>query len=308
MKNRITFSQAIEGYVMAAQARHLSPNTINDYLNTFSKFLDFLSEDPPIESISVKQVEAFLACQKVAKKTILNYHTGLSALWTWAVKEDLIKTQILHQVDRLKPEKKAIVPYSKSDIKLMMDALKKSRVYFRQGKKDSAHSLPNAERNRAIILVLLDTGIRSSELCSLLIHQVDLRNMRLRVMGKGSKERTVPFSPRTSQAIWRYLTTRKDDTAGDPLFLTLNRGPLNRHDFRRTLVRIGRRAGVKDVNVHRFRHTFAINYLRNGGDPWSLQMILGHSSMETVKIYLALAQADLEKTHKIASPVDNWRL
>ena len=71
---------------------------------------------------------------------------------------------------------------------------------------------------------------------------------------------------------------------------------------------IGRRAGVKGVTVHRFRHTFAINYLRNGGDPWSLQMMMGHSSMETVKIYLALAQAELEKTHKTASPVDNWRL
>jgi len=74
------------------------------------------------------------------------------------------------------------------------------------------------------------------------------------------------------------------------------------------LERIGVRAGVSGVTVHRFRHTFAINYLRNGGDPWSLQMMLGHSTMEMVKNYLALAQADLEKNHKIASPVDNWRL
>ena len=83
---------------------------------------------------------------------------------------------------------------------------------------------------------------------------------------------------------------------------------MNRDHLLKSLRSIGRRAGIPKVNVHRFRHTFAINYLRNGGDPWSLQMMLGHSTMEMVKNYLALAQADLEKNHKIASPVDNWRL
>ena len=83
---------------------------------------------------------------------------------------------------------------------------------------------------------------------------------------------------------------------------------MDRDRLLKALISIGKRAGVKGVNVHRFRHTFAINYLRNGGDSWSLQMMLGHSTMEMVKNYLALAQADLEKNHKMASPVDNWRL
>jgi len=137
---------------------------------------------------------------------------------------------------------------------------------------------------------------------------MDVRNRRLTVFGKGSKERTIPFSARTGQALWRYLALRKNETAGNFLFVSLTQGPLDRHDLLKTLERIGERAGVEEVNVHRFRHTFAINYLRNGGDPWSLQMMLGHSTMEMVKNYLALAQADLEKNHKIASPVDNWRL
>ena len=76
----------------------------------------------------------------------------------------------------------------------------------------------------------------------------------------------------------------------------------------RILVTIGSRARVPGVNVHRFRHTFAINYLRNGGDPYSLQMMLGHATLDMVKNYLALAQVDLDQNHKLASPVDNWRL
>jgi site-specific recombinase XerD len=70
----------------------------------------------------------------------------------------------------------------------------------------------------------------------------------------------------------------------------------------------GGRSHLLDVNIYRFRHTFAINFLLNGGDPWSLQMMLGHSTMEMVKTYLSIAQADLDNSHKPASPVDNWRL
>ena len=309
MKRSITFSEAVEGYLLAATARHLSKHTIRDYLNTYRKFQIFLDHDPPFDKITNKQIEAFLAAQTVSKKTVLNYHIGLSALWTWAIENEIVQEHIVQKVERVKPEKRSIVPYSEDDVRAMLTSLTTSRGYTRPGKKGSQHSLPQAERNRAIIMLLLDTGIRATELCELSINQVDLQNRRVTVFGKGSKERTIPISPRTAQAIWRYLKTdRQEDYISERLFTTLNGRPMDRDRLLKSIRSIGKRAGLQGANVHRFRHTFAINYLRNGGDPFSLQISLGHSTMEMVKNYLALAQADLEKNHLRASPVDHWRL
>ena len=308
MKTQFSFSQAVEGYLLAANSRHLSPLTIRDYSITFRKFQDFIDDDPPIEGITPHRVEEFLAAQSVSKKTILNYHIGLSALWTWAVNEGLASDHILHRVERVKPEKRSIVPYSEDEIRAMLGALGRSRLYHRPRKMATDHALPHSERNRAIILLLLDTGIRASELCELRFNQINVRLQRITVFGKGSKERTIPFSARTGQALWKYLAIRRDDRAGNAVFQTLDGGPMDRDRLLRVLQNIGRRAGLQAVNVHRFRHTFAINFLRNGGNGYTLQMILGHTTMEMVRKYLNLAQADLQSAHRIASPVANMRL
>ena len=99
--NKINFSQAIDGYLLFANARRLSHHTIRDYTTTFRKFMNFMNGDPLVEEISKKQVELFLAAQKVSKKTLLNYHTGLSAFWTWCFKEGIAKEHIMQKVKLL---------------------------------------------------------------------------------------------------------------------------------------------------------------------------------------------------------------
>ena len=169
--------------------------------------------------------------------------------------------------------------------------------------------MTTALRNRTIILLLLDTGIRASELCGLAIKDADLTNKRILVLGKGNKERAVPISPRTAKTLWRYLTTeRKDEPVNAPLFLGSEGDPLNRDALLKLLIRLRAKAGVNDCHPHRFRHTFAVNFLRNGGNAFELQMALGHTTLQMVQTYLALAQADLDAAHRKASPVENWRL
>jgi site-specific recombinase XerD len=110
--------------------------------------------------------------------------------------------------------------------------------------------------------------------------------------------RIIPISTKTASALFKIIS--HSDTEY-PLGITRTR-------LAHLLNEIGTRAGVASVHPHRFRHTFAVFYLRNGGDVFSLQSILGHSSMEIVKRYLTLAQVDLDKAHQRASPVVNMRL
>lgn len=197
--------------------------------------------------------------------------------------------------------------YLSDDIRALLQATGSSRSYRNRGAM-TANTLQNQDRNRAIILLLLDTGIRADELCTMKIADLDLKGQLIKVFGKGDKERIIPICSKTAQALWRYTASRPSARSDEPLFLTREGNEFNRHRLLKQLQAIGNRAGVRNVHPHRFRHTFAISFLRNGGNGYTLQMILGHTTMEMVRKYLNLAQADLESAHRLASPVANWRL
>lgn len=308
----ILLSQAIQGFDLAMHARSLSTNTIADYNRTLNLFLAYLPNNPLVSIITKADVEGFLAYHRprLTNKSLRNYHIGLSAFWTWCVNEKLCRFHIPHGIQKARAEVRVIEPLSLQEVRLLLSAVRKSRPYQAAGKVSGMleMSLPFASRNTAIILLLLDTGLRASELCGAKIHSADLVACHITVMGKGKKERRVPFSARTGKAIWRYLSTRENAGPDDALFLSSGGSPLNRNELANTLARAAKRAGMMEANPHKFRHTFAINYLRNGGDVYTLQKILGHSTMEMCRRYLAIAQVDLEQAHRRASPVDNWKL
>lgn len=111
---------------------------------------------------------------------------------------------------------------------------------------------------------------------------------------------------RTRPALWRYLQERDALDPAAPLFVSATGKALTVSALRKRLVAIGARCDVPDAHPHRFRYTFSIQYLRNGGDIYTLQALLGHSSLTMVSHYLKIAQADVENAHRRASPVDNW--
>jgi len=150
---------------------------------------------------------------------------------------------------------------------------------------------------------MLDTGLRASEICGLIMVNLDMNNKQITAKGKGKKQRILEISNKTAQTIWRYLITRPKLSDDDSLFVGKFDLPLTRGGLLQLTKRTGKRAGVRNAHPHRFRHTFAINFLRNGGNIYALQEQLGHSSLDMVKRYLKLSEQDCAAVHRIASPV-----
>jgi integrase/recombinase XerD len=157
-------------------------------------------------------------------------------------------------------------------------------------------------RDRAILL-LLDTGLRVSEAAGLRLGDLQ-SDGTLKVRGKGAKERIVPVGSTARQAIVRYLGRRGAGRPDDALFLG-RRGQLDARGIQQVVRRLKTRIGVVGrLSSHSLRHTFARSYLLNGGDVFSLQRILGHTTLDMVKRYVALADVDLVTRHAEASPAD----
>ncbi len=314
-QHALTLSQAIEGRLLAANAKGLSENTIKEYTAYYRKLQRFyaaapdLPDDPLFVEIDVEQLQRFMLTQDyLSKKSRSNIRISLSSMWAWSTSYHLTSYNVAGELETIKPESRAVHPFTRDDVKSMLNCVDRSKPYTRPGKRECTHTVVQALRNKAMIYLLLDTGLRSSELASLLIKDVDKRNMRAKVMGKGSKERIVPFSSSTSLAIWRYLASRPDARPEDPVFITTRDRPLDNYEVYDVICGIGERAGVANAHPHRFRHTFAINFLRNNGNIYTLKEILGHASLKMCLRYLEIAQADIEKNYRPASPVKCWNL
>lgn len=331
-RTTLTLSQACTGFIYYKTAVGMSPHTIADYRNTFNKLKMFYGDnDPVFGKIPRQQMVDFFAwlqnehvstpggCAKrptkpLAPKSIFNIHTNMSSLWHWGVNEGYVEKNLIRTIDPPPYEEPVIVPLSRDEIAGLLKVCDTQAV---GGPKSHIRNRATGERDRCIILVLVDTGIRAEELCNLTMTDLNLSTNSLTVRGKGAgkdkAKRVVHFGKIAAQALWKYIAPRlgNPEKAKGPLFLNLWSvvdSPLNRNALLQLLHRLGERAGINDVHPHRFRHTFAINYLRNGGDVFTLQQLLGHSDLEMVKRYARIAQTDCADAHRKASPADNWRL
>ena len=282
--------KVIDSYWLHAKSRGLSQKTLDKYLYTLARFAQFAG-DVPFVTIGHRQLTEFLASyENISNRTRADYYAALGAFYSWATADGILKENPMKRVSKPKSESVQREPFSKADIMALLGALQ---------------SGTNIKRNTAIIYMLLDTGIRAGELCNLKQRDYDTSNKELRVIrGKGGKSRTLPISAKTVQKLSVYLRSQPIDS--DRYLFTTNQGDKLRPAILwKNIQRLGKRAGVEKAHPHRFRHTYAIEYLRNGGNVFALRESLGHSDLEMTMVYVKLAQADIREGHKTASPVLN---
>ncbi len=173
-----------------------------------------------------------------------------------------------------------------------------------------------AVRNRAILWLLYDTGIRVSELINLRLDDLDRKHGVVTVLGKGAKERRIALGQNCLRNLSYYLNKHRPDeeelaewgSAGeDHLFLSETRQPLTKNGMEMLFKRLKTRAGIqgKRISPHILRHTFAMNYLIKSNDPFSLQELLGHEDLTTVLNYIHMNDTILQEQKRKYSPGDH---
>jgi integrase/recombinase XerD len=165
---------------------------------------------------------------------------------------------------------------------------------------------PEGLRDRAMLELLYATGLRVSELIRVKIDDLVMDAGFLRTIGKGSKERIVPFGDTARDAILAYMENgrRKFDKHGDRTLFLTNRGRgMSRQTVWMKIVKYAKQAGIKaKISPHMLRHSFATHLLENGADLRSVQMMLGHSDISTTQIYTHVSRARLQKLYETYHP------
>jgi integrase/recombinase XerD len=314
----ITLEKAIGLYLATLETEGKSPRYI-DWLKTRLRFFhNFISEangdNFKVQDLTVEDGRNYIhhlmerdkryqdhpMHKEQEGKLKVQYIHGLGrsvrSFSTWAYEEGFLEENVMR---RLKLPKLPTIfpePLNEKEIQQILNA--------------SLHSTHERLRNYAIMMLFLDTGIRLDELVTLRLSRMDFTIGEMTILGKGSKERKVPIGNQAKKALIDYITKERLDPINprdeDRVFLNSDGYPITHSTVEKMFQRVKKLAGVTKLHPHACRHTFSVRYLVNGGDAFSLQKILGHTSLEMTRKYVNLASGDVKEKHRRFSPMDNF--
>jgi len=302
-------------YRLSLEAANRSPKTISWYLDILRRFFSFLEErgySISVNEIGREEVRAYIKHLqeterwanrpkngkdrgKMSAYSVQGHTRALKACWSWLTREGYIMSNPLEKFPLPKVPQYIIRTLTPDQIKLLLSAIDKST--------------PLGFKYYCIILLLVDCGMRISELVNIKVNNVDFQRGFVTVFGKGQKQRVVPISRITTRELLRYRDRfRQDNRFADSPYLFPDQygGAVSVNSIQQYLRRLAQKAGLGEVKVtpHIFRHTAATNAAARGANAFILKEILGHESIQTTMIYVHPQPDDLKAQHNMFSMVN----
>jgi site-specific recombinase XerD len=310
------FEKQVDYYLLCCPLEGKSPRTVRWYgqkLAYFAHYLRTHNLTGELSQIQPREIRSFLSHlqtqvhadennprrptreDSLSMETVHGYFRALHAFFSWAVRERLITDNPIRDLRAPKVPHRLMPYFTIEDIERLLNTA--------QGNGAAS------QRTYATLILLFDTGIRASELTGLKVADVNLTQGYLKVIGKGNKERIVPMGRQCQRVLHRYIGQYRPSPAlpgTDNVFLTAQGYPLKQDYLYRIMAKACKQAGIqtKRPGPHTCRHTFARNFLSNGGNLLVLQRILGHTSLEMVRRYVNLQTDDLVAQQTRYSPID----
>ena len=305
-KKNIPLSSLANQYIVTCRTEGKTPKTLRGYGEKLRRFLGW-GVGATLDDFTVEMAREFISHLQTTRKyeahplnptqenflsqaSVRNHVRVLRSFSSWLYREQYTDDNILKRLQVPKAAVKIIETLTDAEIERLFVSLDIN--------KDVQC------RNAAILILFLDTGLRSSELLGLQLGDIHLEEQWLKVMGKGQKERMVPFGGKVVRLVQRYVSVFRPPTmVGSQLFPCVDGAPFREDALRTTFTRLGERAGVPRLYIHLLRHTFATRYLLNGGDAFSLQQILGHTTLEMTRKYTDMVAVEKAIKRRL-SPMD----
>jgi len=308
-KGQTSLSDLIKQYETHCRLESKSDTTCVWYRDILHRFLEW-SGDICLDDFTLQKVREYLGFLKerprfphhptikpdgegVSAYTFRHHTVILRVFARWLHEEGYTAE---HRLERLRTPK---VPETIVDI---LNPKEINRIL-----ESEAPNTPARSRNHAMLVLALDTGMRLTEIATVEMKHLDIEQGVLTTLGKGAKERMVPFGFTATKSLQRYLLHFRPEPAlpqFDFVFLKQDGWPLDKDGMATIARRVASRTGITRFHWHLLRHTFAVNYLINGGDPFSLQRIMGHTTLEMVRRYMHLADVHVRLQHRRYSPMD----
>ncbi len=292
--------QYIEGFLLHRESEGRTDKTLRWHRGCLGLFARWLQDNAlptnpnSWDATLIRRYLVYLRQRTTAQDkplsplTVRNYASSIRAFCRWMEEEEITAKNPAERVTQPKAPFLVKQPFDREDARRLIVSAKSDKR--------------NGVRDTAVILFMLDTGCRASEVVRLRADDILWPQRMAIVFGKGGKERMIFFSAETLRAMQKYAM-RKRHLACDRFFQTEEGRPLTTSGLLHLTKRVGKRAGVTNVHPHRFRHSFALAFLRNGGNLIALQRLLGHTTLTVTQRYVAMAGEDLAREHHHHSPV-----